>query len=516
MTLLLSPPQTQVQTELEGVVVVGVKNEGIDLGDLHDLAVGSSVGAGLEDLALGSPMGVKALLRENDAAALTVEQELGTVDEPRQHLQVLEGDDGGVVVGGGQLVVPEIGVVEILGVGMVGDVPGDLSLLGGQLVEEDQHITGLVVAQRLVFVHGHGPEVVDGDEDPHMGVDGGGGLPGHAESRGVLGHVLLQGHLPRVGPDVARVHLVAHDHAHDPTVCLVLTGVAVGEEGDEGAVVRQTLLGDQVEGRDQTRAILGLTRVGGVLDDIPEGGVDVAPPMGGIEQDEGDHTADLGQPHEGLVHPLHVGLAEVEHPPVVLELNGVALLVGGHEEIALVDVDGGMAHTQFLGVLVVHHLQALLGVHHGVGEIPPGCGDGLHVLLALQQLVVHLHPVGQAHAVTAAGKAGDHQCVTLYSGGQGGQRLHLLGQNGGEGKDLHLGVGGDGGINKNTDGIGGRDDRDNAAYSHDGVRPFSVLAWFATIIIRYFSKKVNQNAIYFIMFSKCFQFRHQNHSLFVV
>ena len=39
-----------------------------------------------------------------------------------------------------------------------------------------------------------------------------------------------------------------------------------------------------------------------------------------------------------------------------------------------------------------------------------------------------------------------------------------------EGNDLHLGVGGDGGIQQNTDGIGGRND---AVYGHNGVRPFS-------------------------------------------
>ena len=70
--VLLSPPQAQVQTELKGVVVVGVEDEGVDLGDLHDLAVGAAVGAGLEDLALGSPMGVEAQLRQDEAAARVI------------------------------------------------------------------------------------------------------------------------------------------------------------------------------------------------------------------------------------------------------------------------------------------------------------------------------------------------------------------------------------------------------------------------------------------------------------
>ena len=81
VALLLSPPQTQIQTELEGVIVVGVEDEGIDLGDLHDLAVGAAVGAGLQNFTFGRPMGVEALLRQDDAAALTVEQELGTASE---------------------------------------------------------------------------------------------------------------------------------------------------------------------------------------------------------------------------------------------------------------------------------------------------------------------------------------------------------------------------------------------------------------------------------------------------
>ena len=100
VSILLSPPQTQVQTELKGVVMVGVEDEGIDLGDLHDLAVGAAVGTGLQNLALGRPMGIKSLLRENDAAALATVEHIGTVHEPCQHLQIFEGDDGGVIVGG--------------------------------------------------------------------------------------------------------------------------------------------------------------------------------------------------------------------------------------------------------------------------------------------------------------------------------------------------------------------------------------------------------------------------------
>ena len=343
-------------------------------------------------------------------------------------------------------------------------------LLGGQLVEEDQHIAGLVAAQRLVFVHGHGPEMVDGDEDTHIGVDGGGGLPGYAQSRGVLGHVVLHGHLPRVGPDVARVHLVAHDHAHHAAKGTILTGVTVGQEGDEGAVVGKTLLGDQVEGRDQTRAVLPLARIGGVLDDLPEGGVDVTAPMGGIEQDEGDHAADLGKTDKGLIHLFYVRFAEIEGSSLVLEENGIALLGGGHEEVALVDVDGGVAHAQLAGILIVHHLQTLFGVHHGVGEASLGCGDGLHVLFTLDQAIVNRYAVGEANAVPSAGKAGDGQDVSVDGGGQESHGVHFLGQNGGEGNYLHGGICVYGSIQHEADGIGGGDD---GLYGHGCIRPFS-------------------------------------------
>ena len=43
------------------------------------------------------------------------------------------------------------------------------------------------------------------------------------------------------------------------------------------------LLGDEIEGRDQPGAVVGLTRVGGVLDDLPEGGVNGTAPVGGIQ-----------------------------------------------------------------------------------------------------------------------------------------------------------------------------------------------------------------------------------------
>ena len=70
--ILFSTEQSEIETEFLDIIPVSVKDKAIDLGDLHNLFVCSTVCKCLKYLALGCPMGVEALLRENDPSSLTV------------------------------------------------------------------------------------------------------------------------------------------------------------------------------------------------------------------------------------------------------------------------------------------------------------------------------------------------------------------------------------------------------------------------------------------------------------
>ena len=117
-----------------------VQNKGIDFGDLHALAVGFAVRHCLQHLAGGGVMRVKALLGENDAAALSTEEHVLAVEEARQYLQVLEGDAEGVVVLGRGCVVPEVGEAQVFGVGVMRYVPADLPLFVAKANKLLQHV----------------------------------------------------------------------------------------------------------------------------------------------------------------------------------------------------------------------------------------------------------------------------------------------------------------------------------------------------------------------------------------
>ena len=170
---------------------------------------------------------------------------------------------------------------------------------------------------------------------------------------------------------------------------------------------------------------------------------------------------------------LYVGLAEVEGAAVVLEFNGIALHVVGHEKITFVDVDSRMAHAQLTGVGVIHHLKSLLGVHHRVGKATQRVLYRLHVLHPLDQLIVNLYPVGQANAVPPAGKTGDREGIPLYARGQSGYGLYFFGEDGGEDDHLCGSLGRNNTVQADTNGIGGSGYGLYGCSGHGFVRPFS-------------------------------------------
>ena len=88
--VLLSSEQTQIQAEFHDVIAVCVKDEAVDLGDLHDLFVCSAVGNSLQNLAFGCPMGIEALLGEDDPSSFTVIEILILIKHLCKHFKILE------------------------------------------------------------------------------------------------------------------------------------------------------------------------------------------------------------------------------------------------------------------------------------------------------------------------------------------------------------------------------------------------------------------------------------------
>src|SRR4030095_14154344 len=112
---------------LIGVIHVPVQDEGVDAVEVRHFPPRRTPRRRLVALAVGTIGAMKALLGKNDAPGLAGEAQIFAGEKSREDFEVFESDAWRVVREESGFVPPEARVAEVLGIGMMRDVPGEIA-----------------------------------------------------------------------------------------------------------------------------------------------------------------------------------------------------------------------------------------------------------------------------------------------------------------------------------------------------------------------------------------------------